>query len=107
MARCLTRGTVASFVRALVCHFHISLIKALDVFCISNFALFVFLYYIFQNSYFTHTHIYRSQSTLDLIGNDSATASYDFENSVERDDVENHGKLVEHLWEHFYEDKLL
>ena len=24
---------------------------------------------------------------------------------VERDDV-NHGKLVEHLWEHFYEDKL-
>lgn len=25
---------------------------------------------------------------------------------VERDDVENHGKLVEHLWEHFYEDKL-
>ncbi len=24
---------------------------------------------------------------------------------VERDDVENHGKLVEHLWEHFYEDK--
>ncbi|MDN6769077.1 MAG: lysine--tRNA ligase [Bifidobacterium mongoliense] len=25
---------------------------------------------------------------------------------VERDAVENHGKLVEHLWEHFYEDKL-
>ncbi|KFJ05358.1 lysine--tRNA ligase [Bifidobacterium tsurumiense] len=25
---------------------------------------------------------------------------------VERDDVENHGKLVEHLWEHFYEDNL-
>ncbi|RBP97401.1 lysine--tRNA ligase [Bifidobacterium aemilianum] len=25
---------------------------------------------------------------------------------VERDDVENHGKLVEHLWEHFYDDKL-
>ncbi len=25
---------------------------------------------------------------------------------VERDKVENHGKLVEHLWEHFYEDKL-
>ncbi|OZG63169.1 lysine--tRNA ligase [Bifidobacterium lemurum] len=25
---------------------------------------------------------------------------------VDRDDVENHGKLVEHLWEHFYEDKL-
>ena len=25
---------------------------------------------------------------------------------MERDEVENHGKLVEHLWEHFYEDKL-
>lgn len=25
---------------------------------------------------------------------------------VERDEVENHGKLVEHLWEHFYEDNL-
>ncbi|KFF31715.1 lysyl-tRNA synthetase [Bifidobacterium bombi DSM 19703] len=25
---------------------------------------------------------------------------------VERDEVENHGKLVEHLWEHFYEDDL-
>ncbi|WP_022860129.1 lysine--tRNA ligase [Bifidobacterium magnum] len=25
---------------------------------------------------------------------------------VERDEVENRGKLVEHLWEHFYEDKL-
>ena len=25
---------------------------------------------------------------------------------VGRDEVENHGKLVEHLWEHFYEDKL-
>lgn len=25
---------------------------------------------------------------------------------VERDEVENHGKLVEHLWEHFYENDL-
>ena len=25
---------------------------------------------------------------------------------IERDEVENHGKLVEHLWEHCYEDKL-
>lgn len=25
---------------------------------------------------------------------------------VERDGVENHGKLIEHLWEHFYEDNL-
>ena len=35
-----------------------------------------------QNSYFTHTHIYRSTSTLDLTGNDPATASYDFENPI-------------------------
>ena len=35
-----------------------------------------------QNSYFTHTHIYRCTSTLDLTGNDSATASYDFENPI-------------------------
>ena len=82
MAWCITRGTVASFVRAFVCHFYISLIKALDVFCISNFVLLVFPYYMLQNSYFTHTHIYRSQSTLDLTGNDSATASYDFENLI-------------------------
>ena len=31
---------------------------------------------------FTHTHVYKSQSTLDLSGNDSATASYDFENPI-------------------------
>ena len=35
-----------------------------------------------QNNYFTHTHIYRSQSTLDLTGNDSSTSSYDFENPI-------------------------
>ena len=65
-----------------MCHFHISLIKALDVFCISNFVLLVFLYYILQSSYFTHTHVYRSTSTLDLTGNNSATAGYDFENPI-------------------------
>ena len=47
-----------------MCHFHISLIKALDVL------------------EFTHTHIHRSASTLDLTGNDSATTSYDFENPI-------------------------
>ena len=41
-----------------------------------------FFYYILQNCYFTHTHVYRSTSTLDLTGNDSATASYDFENPI-------------------------
>ena len=35
-----------------------------------------------QNIYFTHTHIYRSTSTLDLTGNNSSTASYDFENPI-------------------------
>ena len=35
-----------------------------------------------QNSYFTHTHIYRSTSTLDPTDNDSATASYNFENLI-------------------------
>ena len=56
--------------------------KTLDVSCITNFALLVFLYYILQNSYFTHTHIYRSTSTLDLTGKDSATASYNFESPI-------------------------
>ena len=41
-----------------------------------------FFYYILQNSYFTHTHIYRSTSTLDPTDNDSATASYDFESPI-------------------------
>ena len=83
-----------------MCHFHISLIKALDVFCISNLALLVFLYHILKNSYFTHTHIYRSQSTPDLTGNDSATASYDFENPINlaedegEDDCEVPGELA-------------
>ena len=45
-------------------------------FCAPYFSL------LLQNSYFTHTYIHRSTSTLDLTGNDSATASYDFENSI-------------------------
>ena len=58
-----------------------------------------FFYYILQNSYFTHTHVYRSTSTLDLTGNDSATASYDFENLINlaedegEDDCEVPGEL--------------
>ena len=35
-----------------------------------------------QNSYFTHTHIYRSTSTLDPTDNNSATAGYDFESLI-------------------------
>ena len=48
----------------------------------------------------THTHIYRSTSTLDLTGNDSATASYDFENPINlaedegEDDCEVPGELA-------------
>ena len=48
-------------------------------------------YYILQNSYFTHTHIYRSTSTRDLTGNDSATASYDFENPINLAEDEGEG----------------
>ena len=35
-----------------------------------------------KTAIFTHTHLYRFQSTLDLTGNDSATASYDFEDPI-------------------------
>ena len=73
-----------------MCHFHISLIKSLDVFAFQILRSLSFFYYILQNGYFTHTHIYRFQSTLDLTGNDSATASYDFENPINlaEDEVE-------------------
>ena len=53
-----------------------------------------------QNSYFTHTHIYRSTSTLYLTGNDSATANYDFEITINlaedegEDDCEVPGELA-------------
>ena len=82
-----------------MCHLHISLIKALDVSCISNFALLVFLF-ILQNSYITHTHIYRSISILNPTDNDSATASYDFESLINQakdegeDDCEVPGELA-------------
>ena len=55
----------------------------------------------FQNScIYTHTHSYRFQSILDLTGNDSATASYDFENPIKlaedegEDDCEVPGELA-------------
>ena len=65
-----------------------------------HFVLLAFLSYILQNNYFTHTHIYWSTSTLDLTGNDSATASYDFGNPINlaedegEDDCEVPGELV-------------
>ena len=74
--------------------------KSIGSFRISNFALFVFLYYILQNSYFTHTHIYRATSSLDPTGNDSFTAGYDFENPINlvedegEDDCEVPGELA-------------
>ena len=61
---------------------------------------FSFIIYILQNSYFTHTHIYMSTSTLDLTSNDSSTASYDFENPINlaedegEDDCEVPGELA-------------
>ena len=81
MDRCLTRDTVASFVRAYYLSFSYIMNKSIGRFAF-QILLLVFLYYILQNNYFTHTHIYRPQSTLDLTGNDSATASYDFENPI-------------------------
>ena len=63
--------------------------------------LFFFLCYIYcKTAIFTHTHFYRFQSTLDLTGNDSATASYDFENPINlaedegEDDCEVPGELA-------------
>ena len=53
-----------------------------------------------KTAIFTHTHLYRFQSTLDLTGNDSATASYDFENPINlaedegEDDCEVPGELA-------------
>ena len=53
-----------------------------------------------KTAIFTHTHPYRFQSTLDLTGNDSATASYDFENPINlaedegEDDCEVPGELA-------------
>ena len=58
------------------------------------------LLYIAKQLFYTHTHIYRSQSTLDLTGNNSATASYDFENPINlaedegEDDCEVPGELA-------------
>ena len=83
-----------------MCHLHISSIKALDVFLHYKFCTPCFSFIILQNSYFTHTHIYRSTSTLDLTGNDSATSSYDFENPINlaedesEDDCEVPGELA-------------
>ena len=60
---------------------------------------------------FTMVEAYQAYGTYDSIGQlvkelVQKTAMDVDKLGVERDDVENHGKLVEHLWEHFYEDKL-
>ena len=72
---------------------------ALQILC--SFFLLSFPLHNFQNScIYTHTHSYRFQSTLDLTGNDSATASYDFENPINlaedegEDDCEVPGELA-------------
>ena len=70
-----------SFVRALCVSLSYILNKSIGRSFISNLRS-LFFFIILQNNYFTHTHVYRSTSTLDLIGNDSATAGYDFENPI-------------------------
>ena len=42
----------------------------------------LFFFSILQDNYFTHTHIYRSTSTLDPTDNDSAITIYDFESPI-------------------------
>ena len=77
----------------------------MDVFRISNlvFPFFLSFFIYCKTVIFTHTHSYRFQSTLDLTGNDSATASYDFENSINlaedegKDDCEVPGELLRPL----------
>ena len=83
MAQCLTRGTASSFVRALCVSFSYVINKNIGRFLAFQIlrSLF-FFHYILQNNYFTHTHIYRSTSTLDLTGNDYAIAGYDFKNPI-------------------------
>ena len=42
----------------------------------------LFFFFILQNNYFTHTHIYRFTSILDPTDNDFITVGYDFENPI-------------------------
>ena len=70
--------------------------------CIINFTLLVFpfLHFIKTAICLTHTHIYKSTSTLDPTDNDSATTSYDFESPINQaedegeDDCEVPGELA-------------
>ena len=68
---------------------------------LGSFSVFLSFTYISKQLYLhTHTHSYRFQSTLDLTGNDSATANYDFENPINltedegEDDCEVPGELA-------------
>ena len=72
---------------------------ALQILC--SFSVFLSFTYISKQLYLhTHTHSYRFQSTLDLTDNNSATASYDFENPINlaeekgEDDCEVPGELA-------------
>lgn len=100
MAWCLTRGTVASFVRAYYLSFSYIMNKSIGRFSHFKYRA-PFLSYIYcKTAIFTHTHLYRFQSTLDPTGNDFATASYDFENLINlaedegEDDCEVPGELA-------------
>ena len=91
---------MALFVRALCVSFTYIINKSIGRFLTFQILRSLFFVFILQNSYFTHTHIYRSISTLDLTGNESATASYDFESSINlaedegEDDCEVPGELA-------------
>ena len=73
---------MALFVRALNMSLPYIINKSIGRFFHFKFCAPCFSFSILQNNYFTHTHIYRSTSTLDPTDNDSATASYDFESPI-------------------------
>ena len=87
LALCLTRGTMALFVRVIICHL-IYHQRNIGLSLHTNFALSIFssfLPLLYQYSYdLTHTHVSncRSISTMDPIDNNPAIASYDFKNPI-------------------------
>ena len=91
---------MALFVRALCVSFSYIINKSIGHFLAFQILRSLFFLFILQNSYFTHTHIYRSTSTMDPTDNDFATARYDFESPINQaedegeDDCEVPGELA-------------
>ena len=99
MAQCLTRGTVASFVRAYYLSFSYIMNKSIGRFShFKSCAPFLSLY--IAKQLYLHTLTYTGFNPLWITGNDSATASYDFENTINlaedegEDDCEVPGELA-------------